>query len=616
MTGPTTADVGGPQVADETPDEGEAPAGRHRRRLVLRVVGVVLLVLVLAGAWLVWRGLQLADALQDAEDDMGAARSAVGSGDVAALGALVPGLQDAAARASASTGDPVWRAAEHLPYVGRQLRAASAVTEALDGIATGALPPLVDAAAGLSADALVPRDGRIDVAALRAAATPVAQASAATAQAVAALDTVDVDGLVPALAERFVPVRDELGVLAARLDEADTALATVPALLGADGPRSYLVLVLNPAELRSAGGIVGSVLELHAADGRLEFGEQRAARAVARPDGTAVPWTDAERALLGDAPARFMQSVTATPDFARSAELALALWKQDTGRDLDGVLTVDPVVLASLLRVIGPTTTPDGAVLDSGNALQTLLSDVYRQLPDGDESDAYFAAVAQATTSATLAGGYDGTAMVEALRDAVDDGRVAVWTTDESLMGALRDAGLAQEFLGDDARADRTAGVFLNDRTVSKMDYYLDADVTADDLTCGPDDTGATVALTLTSTAPADAATTLPVYVTGGGVNGVPAGSIATQVLLYAPRGGTLGEVTVSTDGAAPVVVGPRVEVQGGREVGSIDVTLEPGQTATVEVRMKAAEGVGVLGVERTPGLDVGRYGPELRCAG
>ncbi|CAM5790172.1 DUF4012 domain-containing protein [Cellulomonas persica] len=613
---PTPAAVGEPQAAGDVSDESATPGPRRRGRLVLRVAGVVLLLLVVAVGWLVWRGVQLAGALQDAEDDMGTARAAVDSGDVAALGALVPGLQDAAGRASSATGDPVWRAAEHVPYLGRQLRAASAVSDALDDIATGALPPLVDAAAGLSADALVPRDGQIDVAALRGAAPAVAQANASTAQAVAALDAVDVDGLVPALAERFVPVRDELAVLAARLDEADTALATVPALLGADGPRSYLVLVLNPAELRSAGGIVGSVLELHATDGRLEFGEQRPSRSLARPDGTVLPLTVAERALLGDAPARFMQSVTATPDFARTAELARALWSLDTGRDVDGVLTVDPVVLASLLTVIGPTTTPDGTVLDADNALPTLLSDVYRQLPDGDDSDAYFAAVAQAVTSATLAGGYDGAAMVDALRGAVDDGRVAVWTSDETLMAALRDAGLVHDFLGDDPAASRTAGVFLNDRTVSKMDYYLRTDLVADDLTCGTDGASAQLTLTMTSTAPADAATSLPVYVTGGGVNGVPAGRIATQVLLYAPRDGTLGEVTVSIDGAEPVVVGPQVQVQDGREVGAVDLTLAPGQSATVQVRMSSAAGQDAIGVERTPGLDAGRQGPELRCAG
>ena len=95
-----------------------------------------------------------------------------------------------------------------------------------------------------------------------------------------------------------------------------------------------------------------------------------------------------------------------------------------------------------------------------------------------------------------------------------------------------------------------------------------------------------------------------------------PAGQIATQVLLYAPRDGTLGEVTVSIDGAEPVVVGSQVQVQDGGEVGAVDLTLAPGQSARVQVRMSSAAGQDVIGVERTPGLDAGRQGPELRCAG
>lgn len=53
-----------------------------------------------------------------------------------------------------------------------------------------------------------------------------------------------------------------------------------------------------------------------------------------------------------------------------------------------------------------------------------------------------------------------------------------------------------------------------------------------------------TVEVTLTNTAPADAAS-LPPYVTGGG-NVVPVGEVRTNVLLYAPAGGRVDDVGVS----------------------------------------------------------------------
>ncbi|UJP41119.1 DUF4012 domain-containing protein [Cellulomonas palmilytica] len=589
-----------------------APWRRSVRRVLLTLV-VVLVVVLLLGVWLAWRGTQVASALADADAQLGTVREAVSAGDVAAVGGVLPGLQDSADRASAATGDPVWRVAEHAPWLGAQLSAVSAATDAFDALAHDALPPLVDVAGDFSTDALTPQDGRVDVASLTAMAPAVAQAYGAVDAAVAQLDAVDTDALVPQLADRLVPAREQLAELRDRLETADTALAIVPPLLGADGPRSYLVLVLNPAELRSAGGIVGSVLEVRTDAGVITVGAQQPARTMGRPDQPAVPLDPAERALLGDVPARYMQAVTATPDFARTAELASALWERETGRQVDGVLTVDPVVLARLLDVIGPTTTPDGTRLTSDDAVETLLSGAYARYPDATDSDTFFAQVAQSVVSATFAGGYSGKELVDAVGDVVGEGRVSVWTADDDVRERLRDVGLVHDFLADDA-ADVTAGVFLNDTTVSKMDYYLDTELTADDLTCSADGASAWLHLTLTSTAPADAATSLPHYVTGGGVNGTPAGSFTTQVLLYSPRGGTLGEIRVARDGGEPQSVGPGLQDHEGRQAGALAVRLAPGETATVDVHVTTATGADEVRVERTPTLQHGRTGPVLTC--
>ena len=46
-----------------------------------------------------------------------------------------------------------------------------------------------------------------------------------------------------------------------------------PAMLGADGPRTYLMLFTTPSESRGLGGFVGSYAELQIADGQLTLGE-------------------------------------------------------------------------------------------------------------------------------------------------------------------------------------------------------------------------------------------------------------------------------------------------------------------------------------------------------
>src|SRR5206468_976551 len=63
------------------------------------------------------------------------------------------------------------------------------------------------------------------------------------------------------------------------------------------------------------------------------------------------------------------------------------------------------------------------------------------------------------------------------------------------------------------------------------------------------------VAVTLTNRAAADAGSTLPRYVTGGGIFGVTPGHIKTRVAVYGPSGGLLA-ATRSGGGDYPTVAG------------------------------------------------------------
>ena len=70
------------------------------------------------------------------------------------------------------------------------------------------------------------------------------------------------------------------------------------------------------------------------------------------------------------------------------------------------------------------------------------------------------------------------------------------------------------------------------------MDTYLDVSIETSVAACREDKRrDITVAVTLANTAPADAGSIYPVWVTGGGSQGVPAGEIATLVAVSAPPG-------------------------------------------------------------------------------
>jgi len=614
LTSPSSAALdAGP---DRVPDDHHGPAPgpqRHlsrRARIALRAVGVVVLLLVVAAAWLVWRTLQVRDALREASDLVDVASTAARGGDVSGLGPLADDLADAAGRAVAATSDPVWSAASHLPWLGTQLSAVTVSSRALDDLATRALPPLVDAGAALDVQSLGPHDGTVDLAPLVAAAPALDEAATAVEAAVARLDAIDADRLLPAVAERYTPARDRLLELQGLVRAADTAAATIPPLLGADGPRSYLVLVLNPAELRSAGGIVGSVLELRADDGSVELVGQTSARTVARSATPLVPLTPAELTLLGPSPAGWMQSVTASPELSRTAQWARALWRSSTGRQVDGVLTVDPVALSYLLEVTGGVAGPDGVALDASNVLDELLGDAYARYPDMASSDAYFAAVAQRVWDATLAGGYSMPALTSALGRALSEGRLGLWTSDAAVRDRLAGLGFAHDFLTDAAEA-ASAGVFVNDSSASKLDRYLRTEIGADALTCTAQRTSTTLHATFTSGVPADAATSLPWYVLGEGA--APTGELDTQVLLYSPVGGSLGEIEV-TAGDRTFAAGGTLVEQDGRQAVALELHLQPGEQVRLDVHVTAPAGQHELPLTTTPTLTSGRSAGVVGC--
>src|SRR5690606_15270921 len=105
-------------------------------------------------------------------------------------------------------------------------------------------------------------------------------------------------------------------------------------------------LFLNSAELRSTGGLVGAMAVISADDGALTMSTTRAGTDLPRLDEPILPLTPAELELHSEALGRRVQAIALTPDFARTAQLAAAMWEADTGERVDGVIATDVVALA------------------------------------------------------------------------------------------------------------------------------------------------------------------------------------------------------------------------------------------------------------------------------
>ena len=116
------------------------------------------------------------------------------------------------------------------------------------------------------------------------------------------------------------------------------------------------------------------------------------------------------------------------PDFTVGAPLAREMYRLNSGTTVDGVLTVDPVVLSYLLQATGPVSLPTGDTLTAENAVPLLLNEVYFRYEKPADQDAFFAGAAGAVFQALA----DGQGSASALVTAIDARHGATYPNDFS----------------------------------------------------------------------------------------------------------------------------------------------------------------------------------------
>ena len=94
----------------------------------------------------------------------------------------------------------------------------------------------------------------------------------------AAVDDLEaVDGDTPFIGDKVLEARDQawdkIEPISTTYDEAEPVLDALPDVLGAEGDRTYIVAIMNPAELRYSGGATLTLVPMTMSDGKVEFGD-------------------------------------------------------------------------------------------------------------------------------------------------------------------------------------------------------------------------------------------------------------------------------------------------------------------------------------------------------
>ncbi|BCW20201.1 hypothetical protein NtRootA9_29090 [Arthrobacter sp. NtRootA9] len=472
-----------------------------------------------------------------------------------------------------------------MPLLGPNFSAVRELAFAADEVALNSARPLVSVAGSLDWNQLGPRQSRLDLTPL-ATASPAIQSAASTLKLThARLQAIDTSTLVDRVAKPLGDATTQLGELNQTLSTVADSAVLLPSMLGASEARNYLILVQNSAEVRATGGLPGALALVRVDNGAIELVAQSTGSAIAASDPP-IEIDDEQRSIYSTRLGKFIGDVNLTPDFPTAARTAKTMWESRYGGSIDGVVAVDPIVLAHLLEASGPLPLSSSALhpglpteLTSENVVPTLLSDVYHAFETNVEQDEYFGAASQQVFQALASGKVSGQELVASLGRSYEEGRLHLWSMRSSEQEILEDIPLGGATSGPSA-GGASFGVYFNDGTGAKMDYYMRRTVQLTQL-CRRDDEFIDYRVKITSKneAPAGAREVLTTAVTGGGKFGTPPGFVQTNVIVYGPAQALVDRVL--QDGT-PISFGSHVH--SGRPVGVATTLLGPGETRVIEM--------------------------------
>ena len=570
---------------------------KRRLKIGLVIVGVLVLGSV---TWLATRVLVVKKDLEASQTQVTQFQTEVASFDLAALDQTSSNLQVHSANAAAGTRDLTWRIAEFVPVLGENLKGVRVVAESIDGIVSGVALPAVDVLDSIAPDP-ESTEGVDLLTPVAEAQTIVQAAQTLFGTASHQLSTINTSLTLGPVTDAVVKLTDLVGTAQTALTEISPAVSAAGAVLGQDAPRNYLMAFQNNAEATALGGSAASYTLITVDKGKISIGAQ-AGGSNDLKDGTAVdvPVDQSALDLYSDYLIRFPNTSTSRPDFPTAATIMQSFWARDKGTVVDGVISVDPLALAQILKATGPITLGTGDVISSDNAVSLLVNEIYFRHGSYDEYlivDAFFQNAASSILTQVTSGNFDIKTMLTSITDGINGGSILAWSANPAEQSLL-DGTRIQGVLPKDNEDATVIGTFYRDISASKIDFYLQtATETTTDVCEAPENPTFTTSVTLHSNLTQDQADELPDYVS---TQNFGSKLFATQVFVYGPVGATLASSDVTVEGEETTIDTGATDL--GRPVAKFTAYLKPGETSVVTATFTGAPGAyGQLEARGTP---------------
>lgn len=366
-----------------------------------------------------------------------------------------------------------------------------------------------------------------------------------------------------AIPDRLAPLMQAAPDFLTLADVATQLGPQLPALLGMDGAKTYLILVQNNHELRATGGFIAAIGRLTLDQGKMTELDFADSYSVYRADGRYPPAPAAMQEYM-NIPVLVMRDANWSPDLPTAARVAEALYKSDVGLDVDGIVTIDLHAVRRIFAALGEIQAPGFETPITGENVEEQVVKLWERPAESDtavggdtqeelgdwwvQRKEFIPRLAEAALAKIQSGDADFPALASALVGALSERAVQIWLDNTEAAATLGEQGwdgalrpvAGRDFL---AVVDTNMGYNKVDAAIERsLDYQVS----------WPDGAGqpAHATLTLTYTHPIDAedpgCDLTPRY--GESYADLIARCYFNYVRVYTPAGSKLIEVS----GVAP----------------------------------------------------------------
>lgn len=576
---------------------------RKRRRVWPWVVGILTIV-VLALAAVGVMGFQLfkqAKQVQAHENSAIAMLSKFSSGDAETLanaGDILPQIAHETQQAQDIAHGGLWNTAAKMPFIGSDISTVQGMTAAINDIVQDSIPQFVNVLKTLNDAQIANGDNGVNLQPIIDAVEPLKKANASFQQQVRDYDALPTPS-ISMIRSAYDKGETQLNDLADRVNALSNTFQILPTLLGDGQQRTYAVMAMTPSEMRSSGGLIGSVGDLTAANGSVHVGDFR-------PNGDYLPYgigdhsADMKRVFTDEGPLHMSFDIRDLAVFPNTADSAVAMqsvwnrtpWGQNT--PLDGVIMVDPVFLQQLIAINGNVTLPDGTVLTGDNTAEFLMNTVYQKYPE-NETDVLFGVVAGQAMKSMFSHMDMGKLYKtgEMLGTMAKGRHFTMYAFDERAEQGIQAAGFTGQIPS--SETNPSVGIYLTEQNPSKMGWYIKREAKIQRVNCDDGDLYH-VEFMVHNTMTEDEAKTLPMYITGNNSNNT--GKAMEKILFYAPQGGSISNL-MQLGGKVDAVKETTIDGVNAYETYA---QVNPGQIATFTFDVRVStKATAPLTIDQTP---------------